>query len=85
MEANRRKRGVNDIRWWIEGRLSKKKENERLWGKIHDLDTDYDSDDTRYENLRFPDEHPYSSTWIEPTVDNNIFTRTVTNNCTTPN
>ena len=47
METNRRKRGVNDIRWWIEGRLDEIKENERFWGKIHDLELDYDSDDTK--------------------------------------
>ena len=85
MEANRSKRGVNDIRWWIEGRLDEIKENERLWGKMHDLEPDYDSDDTRYENLRFPDENPCASTWIAPTVENKISTSTMNNNCTTPN
>ena len=85
MGVNRRKRGVNDIQWWMEGRLSEKKNVERLWGKIHGLDLDYDSDDTKYELLRFPDENPDAGTWIEPTVDNNIILLPDFNNCTTPN
>ena len=85
IEANRRKRGVNDIRWWMEGRLGTRNDAERLWGKIHGLDPDYDSNDTKYDFLRYPDEDPNAGTWIEPTVDNNIFILPVSNNCTTPN
>ena len=83
-EAVRRKNGVNDIRWWIDGRLRRCNEKERLWGKIHGLELDYDSDDTQYDFLRFPDENPDCDTWIETTVENKICSRHVVNNCIAP-
>ena len=62
-------------------------------GEIHGLDLDYGSDDTKYDILRYPDENPDLHTWIkktvdgidiEPTVDSEMFLRTVDNSRTTP-
>ena len=91
--AGRRTNGVNDIRWWIHGKSGELNDKKRLWGEIHGLDSDYDSDDTEYDILRYPDENPDLHTWIkttvngtdiEPTVDNENFLRSVDNSRTTP-
>ena len=62
---------MNDIRWWIEGRRSDGTKKKRLWGEIHGLDEDYDSDDTEYDLLKYPDENLVEMHWIPRTVDNN--------------
>ena len=71
LAAGRKKNGVNDIRWWIEGRRSDGTKKKRLWGEIHGLDEDYDSDDTEYDLLKYPDENLVEMHWIPGTVDNN--------------
>ena len=81
LATGRKKNGVNDIRWWIEGRRSDGTKKKRLWGEIHGLDEDYDSDDTEYDLLKYPDENLVEMHWIPRTVDNNKIDSHVVN-CT---
>ena len=81
LEAGRRTKGVNDIRWWIEGRQNDELWDKRIWGEVHGLETEYDSDGTEYDYLRFPDEKPTSNTWFPRNVGNNFFSA-VDNNFT---
>lgn len=84
LEAGRRLKGVNDIRWWIEGRQNDGRCSKRLWGEVHGLETDYDSDGTEYDFLRFPDENSSNTTWIPRTVGIKNFSA-VDNNRTASN
>ena len=81
LAAGRKKTGANDIRWWIEGRNDNGRRGKRIWGELHGLDTDYDSDGTEYDLLRYPDENPIDSSWILRTDGDKKFT-SVENICT---